>query len=388
MLMSSLYELIDKKEEFLEKINNLGLPSVRVKAYNMQTNGISGTHISIRMSSKKDKQDQFFEKHHYMTLESVKNVISTLTVSPWVQKKATEVYTVLAGAEAVASYGRHSAQTIHFHSLGFLTSIANIVGVCMLMEEIKPQKVIVSPICTGYGKKDTYYGRSEIPLESTRHMLSSLSYYEGDIEAELCTRKGAALLKVFADSVGEMPDMENTVRGCGIGKMSFDKPNCVMAHLGDYQSSVLNYTNTNPSEDVLVELKANIDNINSNSLSYVRNVLLQNGAEDVYTVPIFTATGEQGIMLCCLCNELFCDDAMRVIFENTSATRIRKVLCNQYVMGTTYEKKETKYGSVNIVKSQGFGVKKVTPTINDIEKISMEINVSPNKIYNDIIKDI
>lgn len=329
MITAALYELLNDKEEFWRAANALGLNGVRVKPYSIQTNGVPGTHMSVRMSSSSDKQCEFYEQHRYMTLDSINKVVSSMTVSPWVRKKVMEVYSVIASAEAETGTGGKSAQTVHFHTMGQLTSIADITLVCLLMERIAPEKVIVSPICTGFGKTDTYYGETIVPRPSVKRILDGVPSYEGDIQSELCTRKGAALLKVFADSFGEMPEMSAVKQGCGIGKKSFEKPNCIRAFLGNCTLAEENEFNA-VSGDSITELKVNIYDMTPRDISNIIDILEKNGAVDAYAVPVQSKKAIMGVMLCCLCIRDNAERLASLIFENTTATEIRGEVCKRY----------------------------------------------------------
>ena len=381
MLMAALYELSEKKEEFIAKMNNLGLPGVRVKRYIAQTCGITGSHMSVRIGGTEEGYEHTHSSRHRHTHshshtkpENISAILSALPVSPWVKQKAQEVYDVIAEAESKA-HGK-PVNEIHFHEVGQLDAVADITGVCMLMEEIAVDKIVVSPIATGSGTIKTAHGRLPVPAPATANILQGIPCVNGGIEDELCTPTGAALLKVFADSFGEMPPMITEKSGIGIGRKNFDKANCVRVFLGESMDKHMTETESGET----VELKANIDDMTPEMLSAAAEVLMSEGAADVYTVPIFMKKNRQAVMLCCICPSAEAERFAALILKHTTTIGVRCNALTRYTLSSVTEKINTKYGEVRVKRSAGFGTEKSKIEYEDIYRISKETGLPSYKI--------
>ena len=262
MLMAALLELLADKEAFLKKLNNIGLEGVKVKAEPSQKCGIMGTHISVLVGTAEAEetsidvditnhehddhhhdhdhshhhhdhdQDHHHDHHHNLTgMKDIEMILSKLNISDKVKKDALGVYNLIADAESRA-HGR-SVDEVHFHEVGNLDAVADIVGVSLLMEELAPDWVTASPVHVGSGFVRCSHGVLPVPAPATAYILLDIPSYGGKIRGELCTPTGAALLKHFVKEFGPMPLMKTKQIGYGMGKKDFEAANCVRAFLGE-----------------------------------------------------------------------------------------------------------------------------------------------------------
>ena len=167
--------------------------------------------------------------HSHSGMADIVHLLSHLPVSEQVRKNAEAVYALIAQAESHA-HGQPVSE-IHFHEVGTLDAVADVVGVCMLMERIGAQKVLASPVHVGSGQVRCAHGILPVPAPATAHILEGIPCYGGAVQGELCTPTGAALLKHFAESFGAMPVMTATAVGYGMGTKDFEAANCVRAFL-------------------------------------------------------------------------------------------------------------------------------------------------------------
>lgn len=210
MLLAALLELVDCPKEILKKIGGMGIPNLEISSEISDREGISGTQIHISV------EDDITAGR---TLDSVHRIIDSLDVSDQVKKDAKGVYQIIAAAEAVV----HEADidNVHFHEVGAFSAIADITGVCILMEELDIDQVIVSPIHVGSGTVKCAHGILPVPAPATARIVADLPIYSGDVIGELCTPTGAALIKYFADGFGPMSELTATKRGRGFGTKVF-----------------------------------------------------------------------------------------------------------------------------------------------------------------------
>ncbi len=214
MLSGALLELVPEEErpKFIEELNALGLPGVEFAAVPSVKCGITGTHMKVTVNGQTEG-----EEHHHLP-EKVKSDI-------------LEVYGLIARAESHA-HGVPVTE-IHFHEVGTMDAVADVTAVCLLMDRLAPERVIVSPVHVGSGQVRCAHGILPVPAPATAHILTGVPIYGGKIKGELCTPTGAALLRHFADSFGDMPVMTLLRVGYGMGTKDFEAANLVRAMLGE-----------------------------------------------------------------------------------------------------------------------------------------------------------
>lgn len=362
MLMGALYELIDDRQGFLDKMNSLGIPGVRVEAEPSIKCGIAGTHMKVTIEGKEEHEhnheDGHRHHHDHSSLHSISHMVSHMDIKEETRDKIMKVYRLIAEAEG-AVHNRPAGE-IHFHEVGSLDAVADIAGVCILMDMIRPDEVCVSPVHTGSGHVHCAHGILPVPAPATAHILRGIPVYGGEVEGELCTPTGAALLKVFADSFGAMPLMKISGTGYGMGTADFERANCVRAFLGE----------DDETGDEIYELECSIDDMTPEEISYAAKKILEEGALDVYTQSILMKKGRPGFLLTILCRKGTEDSFAKLIFENTSTIGIRRRCCERYLLTRHME---TENG-MRVKVSEGYGVTRRKTEFEDREKKAEEKN--------------
>ena len=190
-------------------------------------------------------------------------------------------------AEAEAEVHGCPVGDVHFHEVGSLDAVVDVTGVCYAIYLLHPERIVVSPIHVGSGTVRCAHGIMPVPAPATTALLTGVPIYGGKIQGELCTPTGAALLAHFADSFDDMPLMAVQSTGIGIGTKTFEQANCVRAFLGDEKEE---------TEDLILELVCNIDDMTPEALAFACTRLMELGALDVYTV---AGTMKNMCSLCC-----------------------------------------------------------------------------------------
>lgn len=362
MLMAALYELIDDRQGFLDKMNSLGIPGVKVEAEPSVKCGIAGTHMKVTVEGKEEHEHHHESGHHHhhdhSSLHSISHIVSHMDIKDATKERIMKVYRLIAEAESEVH--NRPVDEIHFHEVGSLDAVADIAGVCILMDMINPDEVCVSPVHTGSGHVHCAHGILPVPAPATAQILRGVPVYGGEVEGELCTPTGAALLKVFADSFGSMPLMKISGTGYGMGTCDFERANCVRAFLGE----------DDKSGEEIYELETSIDDMTPEEISYAARKLLEEGALDVYTQSILMKKGRPGFLLTVLCRKGTEDRFAQLIFENTSTIGIRKRSCERYLLSRHME---TENG-MRVKVSEGYGVTRRKLEFEDREKMAEEKN--------------
>ena len=376
MLMSALLELHPNAEEFLNRLNKLGIPNVTVSKTASVKCGITGTHIDVNVNGEHedehmhdhhDHHHDHHHHHHHTGMHEIEHIIEQFDIPEKVRTDILAVYHLIAEAESHA-HGCEIEQ-IHFHEVGQMDAVADITGVCMLINELGVDKIIASPIHVGCGQVQCAHGILPVPAPATAYILKDIPIYGGNVQGELCTPTGAALLAHFADEFGNMPVMRVSKIGYGMGAKDFETANCVRVMLGETESE---------AQQVL-ELKCNIDDMTAEEIGYATEQLLKLGAVDVFTVPIGMKKNRPGTLLSCICKTSDKETMVNAIFRYTSTIGIRQNICERYILDRTENTVKTKYGDVRVKQSEGYGVKRVKAEYDNVARIADELGISINE---------
>ena len=415
MLMSALYELMDEeqKKEFLERMNGLGLPGVKITSRKSSTCGISGTHMEVTVYGEEEHEHEHGHEHghgkphpghhghgheemhgdhhghehggthpghHHADPLHISELIGGLDLPEEVRANAGQVYDAIADAEAKA-HGCPVEQ-VHFHEVGALDAVADVTGVCYAMYLLKPERIVVSPVHVGSGTVRCAHGIMPVPAPATANLLSGVPMYGGSIQGELCTPTGAALLVHFADSFGDMPVMSGTDVGIGIGTKEFDQANCVRIFLGEEISG----TNVKKSGNgEIAELVCNIDDMTPEALAFAAARLIELGALDVYTVAGTMKKGRPGWELTVLCETDRIDETAKNIMRETTTNGVRVRLCEKYFLTPGIETIQTERGKVRIKTAEGFGIRHEKPEYEDTAACARKEQISYREAYEQVL---
>ena len=255
---------------------------------------------------------------------------------------------------------------IHFHEVGTIDAISDVVAVSLLFSMIKPDEVIASPVATGYGHVETMHGVLPVPAPATLEILSGIPIYQGDVEGELCTPTGAALLKHFVKKFTQMPLMSVGKIGYGMGTKDFPKANLLRAILGEREVE----------SDEVSGLFANVDDMTGEEIGFALEMLFEEGALDVYTTGIGMKKSRPGVMISVICEEKDEERLVRALFKYTSTLGIRKSVFSRHTLHRSEDVVDTKYGKVRIKRSSGYGVERRKSGYDDVAAIARRENLS------------
>lgn len=379
MLTAALLELLPDPDAFVEELNSAGIPGVWVTRERAVKCGITGTHIRVAVDgAEEETEDAHFHDHdhehhhdhsyeydhshppHHSGMEEIEKVVRGLKVSEKVQGDVLGVYRLIAEAEGSA----HGVPVtdIHFHEVGTMDAIADITAVCLLMEKLVPRQVVVSPVHVGSGHVKCAHGILPVPAPATAYLLRDVPIYGGGVKGELCTPTGAALLKYFATSFGNMPVMKPQAIGYGMGKKDFEAANCVRAMLGE----------TADRQETVYELNCNVDDMTAEEIGFAMERLFDAGALEVFTVAVGMKKNRPGTLLCVFCKEQAREAVVKTIFQHTTTIGVRESIRSRYVLDRTVTAVSTPYGEVRRKESSGYGVSRSKLEYDDLAKIAKE----------------
>ena len=364
MLTAALIELLPDPDVFVDRLNSLNIPKIKYVKEKSVKCGITGTHITVTVDGEEEDEhiheEGHHHHHHHSGMHEIEHMVHSFDLPTMVKLDILAVYKIIAEAESHV-HGVPVSE-IHFHEVGTMDAVADITAVCLLMNEIEPDEVIVSPVHVGFGKVKCAHGILPVPAPATAYILKGIPVYGGKIEGELCTPTGAALLKYYADRFGEMPLMKVNSIGYGMGKKDFAAANTVRALLGD----------TEDKTEGITELSCNVDDMTAEEISFAVNQLFDEGANEVFTVPIGMKKSRPGTLIRVICKETSKEKMVNTLFKYTTTLGIREVKTERYVLDRRIETVDTAYGKVRRKVSSGYGVKRVKYEYDDVSRIAQE----------------
>lgn len=394
MLMAALLELLPEKDTFLQKMQSLGLPGLEISAEPSVKCGITGTHMRVLIHGEEEgrphvhaAEEPFHSHadapeaahahvhvhpHHHTDLNELTHRISHLNVSEAVRSDILAVYQSIADAESRV-HGVPVEQ-IHFHEVGSLDALADVTGVCLLMELLAPEQVLASPVHVGSGQVRCAHGILPVPAPATALLLEGIPIYGGSIRGELCTPTGAALLRRFVTRFGPLPPMRVEKTGYGMGTKDFEAANCVRAMLGQ----------TEESAGHILELACNLDDMTPEAVGFAMEQLFAAGALDVYTTPIGMKKNRPGVLLTCMCREDDREAMLRTIFRHTSTLGVRVSVCDRYTLSRRQYAVQTPDGEIRVKESSGWGVLRRKAEFEDLARIARQTGKSIAEVLDTI----
>ena len=431
MLFAALLELHPDAQDFIRRMNALAIPGVEIKAGSAMRCGIRGTQVEVTVNGEEEtgqdlplskesgtvhthshshtpsrgsEGERYYEEedddaededghshhhhhhhgHHYSShshrhrhsahrgLAEIRQIIENLDLPLPVKDNAVKVYERIAEAESAVHH--RTVDEIHFHEVGTMDAIADIVGVCLLLHELAPEKITASAVNTGFGQVRCAHGILPVPAPATAYLLKDIPVYSGRIEGELCTPTGAALLSCFVSEFEGMPPMRIEKTGYGMGKKDFEAANCVRAVIGEMQ----------PAKEAVTELACNLDDMTPEEIGFATERLFEQGALDVYTIPVYMKKNRPGVLLTCLCREEQKEEMIALLFLHTTTLGIREHVCNRYCMSRTIEKRQTPYGELSVKRASGYGVIREKAEYEELAGIAREKNLSLRQVKKEI----
>lgn len=424
MLSAALLELMPDREKTVAALNEIGIEGVTFVAEESVKCGITGTHLQVLVRGEEEESHdvcmqesahqreqiqscghthdyepshdhepshvhddtQFHidhahnhhhdhhHSHHHATLAQIEHIVSHLRLSGQTKEHVLAVYRLIAQAEGKA-HGKPVSE-IHFHEVGTMDAVADITAFCYLMEQLAPDKVVVSPIHVGSGHVHCAHGILPVPAPATAYILQEVPIYGGRIQGELCTPTGAALLKHFATAFGNMPVMQTKAIGYGMGKKDFEAANCVRVFYGESAQE----------RNSVAQLECNLDDMTAEQTGFAMEVLLEAGALDVYTVPVGMKKNRPATMLCVLCKEEEAEKMAVLLLQHTTTLGVRKSSKERFVLERRIQEVGTPYGTIRKKIADGYGIHREKYEYEDLSRIAREKKMSLTQLLEQLEK--
>ncbi|ADH60518.1 protein of unknown function DUF111 [Thermoanaerobacter mathranii subsp. mathranii str. A3] len=220
MSIASLLSHVDV-EEFKKKVKKIALDNFDIEIGKTQKNSISAKTFKVLYEG----------EHHHRHMKDVREIIEKSDLEEKVKKMSVDMFEKLAEAEAKV-HGK-SPEEVHFHEVGAVDSIVDIIGTAILIDMIKPDKIVSSPLPVSSGFVDTQHGLMPVPAPATAELLKGIPVYQSDVKGEIVTPTGAAIVKTLANEFGGIPDMKINSIGYGAGTKDLEIPNVLRTYVGE-----------------------------------------------------------------------------------------------------------------------------------------------------------
>lgn len=298
-------------------IDSLGLPTCRLVADTVSKCGFRATNVNV----------QYEPEHVHRHLHHITEMIDNSQLTKNQKDLAKRIFTKLGQAEARV-HGC-SIEEVHFHEVGAVDSIADIVGTAIGWDLLGVDQVVCSPIPTGNGTVKIAHGTVSIPAPATAELLANIPLAQSDIVAELTTPTGAAIVATIVDTFGSLPAMQIETVASGAGDRDLEnQPNVLRLLIGEIENTAK--SSDDQSHDEVWVLETNIDDMTGEAIGHCCGFLQQAGVLDVYTTAIQMKKNRPGVTLTALCHGDGVAEAERIIFEQTTTLGIRKWIAQRH----------------------------------------------------------
>ncbi len=310
-------------------LDSLGLPDCRLEREAVRRHAFRATKVHVRHEP----------EHAHRHLHHITQMIDQSQLSLPQKELATRIFTRLGEAEAKV-HGT-TLEKVHFHEVGAVDSIADIVGAAIGLDLLGADQVVCSPVPTGSGSIQIAHGRCSVPAPATAELLRGVPLAGSPVAAELTTPTGAAIVASVAESFGPLPPLTIDAIGYGAGDRDFpEQANILRLFVG-------RRADASPTEcDQIVVLETNLDKVTAEIVGYCQELLLEQGALDVYATSIQMKKNRPGVKLTVLCDEAMVADLEAILFRETATLGVRRWTAQRHLLHRQAQERATPWGPV------------------------------------------
>ncbi len=352
-------------ERLRESLAGLGMGGYRIEVGKKITGPIEATDVRVVLDGR--------HHHHHRRLKDILEMIRASELSDRVKKTAERIFLRLAEAEGRV-HGR-SAEEVHFHEVGAVDAIVDIVGAAICLEMLGWPKVVASPMPTFYGYAKGAHGVFPLPAPATAEILRGVPWRELDIEGELVTPTGAAIIREIAAEFGPLPAMTVGSIGYGAGKSDFGVPNALRVMLGEASVPAR-------SGECVTVIETNIDDLNPQFYDTAVEKLFAGGALDVFLTPIQMKKNRPGTLLSVICDPDRTESLAAIILAETSTLGVRMSRWERLCLDRRWEEVVTAFGAVRIKIGERDGLAiTASPEYEDCKRAAAEHGVAVRHVH-------
>lgn len=411
MTLGALIEIIGDENYLVEELKKLNVDGYKIEISKKASHGISGTYVNVIVDGEDEyghvhhlheeechteehhEHEHLHEEHHHhhdeehhhahRNLNDVNQIIDNSGLDGKVKKLAKEIFLKVAKAESKV-HGK-PLEEVHFHEVGAIDSIVDIVGTAILINKINPDKILSSTVNEGHGFIECAHGKMSVPVPATSEIFASenVRFRQIDVDTELVTPTGAAIISTLSEKYDTMPEMTLEKVGFGQGSKDIGYANSLKVYYGEIaeNTSDIDVIKTSCDNDMYV-IETNIDDSTGEMLGYCMEKLFKSNARDVFYTPIYMKKNRPAYKLEVICEKKDLDDLLEIIFRETTTIGARFYKVNRAELKREIVEIDTKYGKVSGKRiTTPKGAVYVYPEYESIKKIAEEKDIPLKEIY-------
>jgi len=370
MVLGALVDLGVPQKYLKEELSKLAIKDYSISFSRTVRMGISGRSLKV-----KDLHEKSNSHHHHRTYADIEKIINKSRINKSVKEKSIDIFHRIAKAEAKI-HNRKSSE-VHFHEVGAIDSIVDIVGSAAGIDFLGVDECIASTVPLGSGFVKCQHGTMPVPAPATLEILRGVPVYSSNIKSELVTPTGAAILASLVKDFRSLPEMKILKTGFGTGTKVFeDIPNVLRLILGEVDSV--------REKDRVWVLETNVDDMNSEWTGFLMDRLFEGGALDVLMVPVYMKKNRPGIMIKVICDDKKREELTGIIFSESTTAGVRSYIAERDILRRREGKLKTKFG---VLKVKMFGEAKserIVPEFEECKKVALKRKIPLKKVYEEI----
>ncbi|WP_261133478.1 nickel pincer cofactor biosynthesis protein LarC [Bacillus sp. Marseille-Q3570] len=383
MTLTALIDLGADIQYITEELQKLPIDEFNLGVKQVDKKGIASKELVLELSNPAAGHHHSHEHHHghvhnrhqheHRKAASILKMIEQSDLPVRVKERSKSVFEVIAQAEGKI-HGMDPVD-VHFHEVGAMDSIIDVIGVCLALENLNVGRIVASPVPTGYGKVQMAHGLYPIPAPATTEILKGITLADFPVEAELTTPTGAGFLKALVSEFGHIPAVTMERIGYGAGKKDFDHPNVLRAILFEDQS-------VERDREEIVVLECQIDDMTGEAFGYVMEKLFESRALDAYYTPVQMKKNRPGTLLTVLARPTDSVRLEEILLCETSTFGVRKSTWSRIVLERRFEIVETRFGNISVkIGVKNHKVYQVSPEYEEIREAAKKYGKPFEEIY-------
>jgi len=370
MTLGAFIDLGVPVEKLQQDLSSLSIPSFTIKTARVERHGIRATQCDIRTP----------ESHTHRSLEDIRRIIEQSRIPDAVKKTSVSIFQRLANAEA--DIHGCPVETVHFHEVGALDAIIDIVGCCLCLDYLDVTEVAASALPQGHGFVGCRHGRLPLPAPATLALLKDIPVYGMAVEGELVTPTGAALVAGLGEAFGPIPAMAVSSIGYGAGQREYSShPNLLRIILGD-PSDQRQTAKGHCLTDSVTVIETTIDDMNPEIFGYLMEALFAGGALDVCWIPVYMKKNRPGTLVQVLCRASHVIGLRDILFKETTTIGLRVSKAQRWMLPRETVTMNLSVGRIALKKiTSPDGEIRWVPEFEDCRRVARKMNLSIRRAY-------
>jgi uncharacterized protein (TIGR00299 family) protein len=313
-----------------EQLSLLRVSGFSIDFETVNRSGLSATYARVETA----------HEHSHRSLADIKAIIRGSDLSSAVKERAVQIFTRLAEAEARVH--NEPIDHVHFHEVGALDAIVDVVGAAICFDALQIERFVCSPLHVGSGMVKMAHGQFPIPPPAVTELLKGVPFYATEIKGELLTPTGAAIITTVCSEYGPIPEMKTAATGYGAGTREYqDFPNVLRVMIGETEVS-------SATDERLWMLETNLDDASPQIIGHVMDRVFELGALDCYFTPVQMKKNRPGVLLSVLCGREEKEVVMKLLFTETTTLGVRSYEVNRRALQRSVVRVETQYGPIDV----------------------------------------